>query len=98
MTERPLPGPINGTERYLAAVHDRLDKTNTLLAQILGRMPVQPKEQEPSDVVELREPATGQAEEPATTDTADAPGEELREPSPPPRATRKRTSTKKGLS
>lgn len=86
-----LPPPINGTEAYLAAVHDRL-------GEILARLPEgQPKPQTPAaapETVELREPGISQPETPAPREV---PATALKEPAPvSTRNTRKRTTTKKG--
>lgn len=97
-----LPPPINGTEDYLAAVHDRLGEQNDLLARILDRLPERTPAEEPSDVVELREPVTPAA--PPGEDGPGAPGRapaqatEVTGPAPAPnrsRPARKRTTAKK---
>lgn len=81
-----LPPPINGTEQYLAAVHDRLGEQNELLARILDQLA--PPSEALADVpaadpetVELREPA-----EP------ELPGDALAEPVPVPQPSRRRTT------
>ncbi len=101
-----LPPPIHGTEEYLAAVHDRLGEQNDLLAQILDRLPVKPEEPEPSDVVELREPAAPADEQEEPDDSPERPAQsvEVTEPastgsdrptSSRARPARKRTTAKK---
>lgn len=81
-----LPTPFNGTEAYLAAIHDRL-------GQILDRLPAPP--QAPEDgPVELREPATPAKDSPRAVPQA-APAEEMLT-EPTPRTPRKRTTRKTG--
>jgi hypothetical protein len=48
-----LPSPIDGAQEYLAAIHDRLGETNTLLARLLDR---DSGPAPPPGKVELREP------------------------------------------
>jgi hypothetical protein len=77
-----LRPPVNGTEVYLAAIHDRL-------GQILDRLPAPP--QEPEDgPVELREPALPAKDSPRAAPKAAQAEEKLTEPTP-----RKRTTTRK---
>jgi len=86
-----LPTPIDGTQEYLKAIHDRL-------GDLLDRLPAKAPEAE-AGTVELREPAaplTGAADpEPVTSGsgTAPRPTRTTRKPGPKP-AARKRTTMK----
>lgn len=81
-----LHPPINGTEQYLEAVYQRLGQQNDLLGQILDRLPALTAEEEPSDVVELREPALPDVAEAGTVGepTPEPEPVELAEPAVPP--------------
>jgi hypothetical protein len=62
-----LPSPIDGAQEYLAAIHDRLGETNTLLARLLDR---DSGPAPPPGKVEFREPevaATPPPRQPRTT-------------------------------
>lgn len=89
-----LHPPVSITDEYLAAVYERLGETNELLGGILNRLSEPQPAEEPSPVVELREPAaaTPQPDSPAE-DAASA--AELSEPAPAPRPTRKRAPARK---
>ncbi|RSN12814.1 hypothetical protein DMB42_11590 [Nonomuraea sp. WAC 01424] len=52
-----LPKAITRDQAFWAAIADRQDQTNQLLAQLLDRFPPKPASAD-SGTVELREPAT----------------------------------------
>lgn len=76
-----LPPPIDGTQQYLAAIHDRL-------GELLDRIPEPPDEQQADGTVELREPQAA-----TSTDESGGPGLPQRPASRPRKPT---TRTKKG--
>jgi len=87
-----LPPPIDGTQEYLKAIHDRL-------GELLDRLPAKAPEAE-AGTVELREPAApliGAADpEPVTSGpgTALRPARTARKPAAQKSAARKRTTMK----
>lgn len=91
-----LPAPIDGTQEYLKAVHDRL-------GEILDRLPAKaPPSVAAGDVVELREPAAPESEPqaaqagpvtPVALSGSDAVPRPARTPKPP--ASKRSTKTTK---
>lgn len=85
-----LPPPIDGTQEYLKAIHDRL-------GDLLDRLPAKAPEAE-AGTVELREPAAPLAEpEPVTSgpgSTAPRLARTPRKPAATKPAARKRTTVK----
>lgn len=85
---RQLPPPIDGTQAYLAAIHDRL-------GELLDRLPKPPERKAEGGQVELREPVQPAAPQVEVTEpkrptgTKTGPGA-TRRPARQPRTTTKK--------